>query len=89
MTPSDLAISVPLKLLNMYILLFSNSVVNICYHSCSTLRSLTFCCIGGNMVAREDIMEAVERAKFGINDGQLTPNSISKGLVNFSPGCML
>jgi len=37
------------------------------------------------MVTREDIMEAVERAKFGINDRQLTPNSISKGLSKLFP----
>ncbi|XP_020266709.1 probable inactive ATP-dependent zinc metalloprotease FTSHI 3, chloroplastic [Asparagus officinalis] len=35
---------------------------------------------GGDVVIREDIMEAVERAKFGINYKQSTPSSISKGL---------
>lgn len=37
------------------------------------------------MVIREDIMEAVERAKFGINDRQSTPSSISKGLGKLFP----
>lgn len=40
---------------------------------------------GGEMVTREDIMEAVERAKFGINDRQSTPSSISKGLGKLFP----
>eukprot|EP00262_Sarcandra_glabra_P001776 TRINITY_DN11940_c0_g2_i2.p1 TRINITY_DN11940_c0_g2~~TRINITY_DN11940_c0_g2_i2.p1 ORF type:complete len:641 (-),score=89.90 TRINITY_DN11940_c0_g2_i2:77-1972(-) len=35
---------------------------------------------GGETVTREDIMEAIERAKFGINDRPLTPSSISKEL---------
>lgn len=40
---------------------------------------------GGEMVTREDIMEAVERAKFGINDRQSTRSSISKGLGKLFP----
>lgn len=40
---------------------------------------------GGEMVTREDVMEAVERAKFGINDRQSTPSSISKGLGKLFP----
>ncbi|KAJ4970033.1 hypothetical protein NE237_003132 [Protea cynaroides] len=36
---------------------------------------------GGDTVAREDIMEAIERAKFGINDRQPTPSTIRKELV--------
>lgn len=38
---------------------------------------------GGETVTREDIMEAVERAKFGINDRQ--PNTIGKGLGKLFP----
>ncbi|KAB2623927.1 ATP-dependent zinc metalloprotease FTSH [Pyrus ussuriensis x Pyrus communis] len=34
----------------------------------------------GETVAREDVMEAIERAKFGINDKQLRPSIISKEL---------
>ncbi|KAH7554346.1 hypothetical protein ACOSP7_028433 [Xanthoceras sorbifolium] len=33
---------------------------------------------GHGSVTREDIMEAIERAKFGINDRQLKPNTIRK-----------
>lgn len=40
---------------------------------------------GGETVTREDIMEALERAKFGINDRHLTPNAISKELGKLFP----
>ncbi|KAI4352313.1 hypothetical protein L6164_006577 [Bauhinia variegata] len=40
---------------------------------------------GGETVAREDIMEAIERAKFGINDKQLRPSTISKELGKLFP----
>lgn len=36
-------------------------------------------------MSREDIMEAIERAKFGINDRQSTPNIISKELGKLIP----
>ncbi|MED6182039.1 putative inactive ATP-dependent zinc metalloprotease FTSHI 3, chloroplastic [Stylosanthes scabra] len=40
---------------------------------------------GSEGVAREDIMEAIERAKFGINDKQLRSNKLSKELVKLFP----
>ncbi|BBH00143.1 cell division protein ftsH, putative [Prunus dulcis] len=40
---------------------------------------------GGETVAREDVMEAIERAKFGINDKQLRPSTISKELGKMFP----
>ncbi|TXG57847.1 hypothetical protein EZV62_015676 [Acer yangbiense] len=40
---------------------------------------------GGGSVTREDIMEAIERAKFGIDDRQLKPSTISKELVKLFP----
>ncbi|KAL8475963.1 hypothetical protein ACS0TY_028576 [Phlomoides rotata] len=40
---------------------------------------------GAESVAREDIMEAMERAKFGINERQTSPNTISKELVKYFP----
>lgn len=40
---------------------------------------------GGETVAREDIMEAIERAKFGINDKQMKPSTISKELGKLFP----
>lgn len=40
---------------------------------------------GGEMVTRENIMEAIERAKFGINDGLSTPSTLSKGLGKLFP----
>ncbi|XP_002525958.2 probable inactive ATP-dependent zinc metalloprotease FTSHI 3, chloroplastic [Ricinus communis] len=40
---------------------------------------------GGETVTREDIMEAIERAKFGINDRQLGPTAISKELGKLFP----
>lgn len=40
---------------------------------------------GGEKVAREDIMEAIERAKFGINDRKLRPSTISKELGKLFP----
>lgn len=42
-------------------------------------------CTGGEAVSREDVMEAIERAKFGINDRRLTPTSIGKGLSKLFP----
>lgn len=36
-------------------------------------------------MAREDVMEAIERAKFGINDKQLRPSTISKELGKMFP----
>lgn len=36
-------------------------------------------------MTREDIMEAIERAKFGINDRQLKPSTISKELGKIFP----
>ncbi|XP_054789578.1 probable inactive ATP-dependent zinc metalloprotease FTSHI 3, chloroplastic [Prosopis cineraria] len=40
---------------------------------------------GGETVTREDIMEAIERAKFGINEKKLSPNAISKELGKIFP----
>nr|QKY65093.1 chloroplast putative inactive ATP-dependent zinc metalloprotease FTSHI3 [Passiflora oerstedii] len=40
---------------------------------------------GGENVLREDVMEAIERAKFGINDQQLRPSAISKELGKLFP----
>ncbi|XP_068335673.1 probable inactive ATP-dependent zinc metalloprotease FTSHI 3, chloroplastic [Pyrus communis] len=40
---------------------------------------------GGETVAREDVMEAIERAKFGINDKQLRPSTLSKELGKMFP----
>ncbi|KAK2366120.1 putative inactive ATP-dependent zinc metalloprotease FTSHI 3, chloroplastic [Trifolium repens] len=40
---------------------------------------------GSETVAREDIMEAIERAKFGINDKQLRSSKISKELGKLFP----
>lgn len=41
---------------------------------------------GVESVSREDIMEAIERAKYGINDDrQRNPNTISKELVKLFP----
>ncbi|KAK7381159.1 hypothetical protein VNO78_33685 [Psophocarpus tetragonolobus] len=40
---------------------------------------------GSETVAREDIMEAIERAKFGINDKQLRSSKISKELSKLFP----
>lgn len=40
---------------------------------------------GGETVAREDIMEAIERAKFGINENKLRPSTISKELEKIFP----
>ena len=34
---------------------------------------------------REDIMEAIERAKFGINNLQVKPNTVSKELGKLFP----
>lgn len=36
-------------------------------------------------MAREDIMEAIERAKFGINDKQMSPTTISKEIGKLFP----
>lgn len=40
---------------------------------------------GSETVTREDIMEAIERAKFGINDKQLRPGTLSKELGKLFP----
>ncbi|KAJ6738737.1 METALLOPROTEASE M41 FTSH [Salix koriyanagi] len=40
---------------------------------------------GGDVVTREDVMEAIERAKFGIRDRQLRPSTISKELGKLFP----
>ncbi|KAK7851127.1 putative inactive atp-dependent zinc metalloprotease ftshi 3 [Quercus suber] len=40
---------------------------------------------GSETVTREDIMEAIERAKFGINDKQLRPSTLSKELGKLFP----
>nr|QKY65099.1 chloroplast putative inactive ATP-dependent zinc metalloprotease FTSHI3 [Passiflora contracta] len=40
---------------------------------------------GSENVLREDVMEAIERAKFGINDRQLKPSAISKELGKLFP----
>lgn len=40
---------------------------------------------GSETVTRENIMEAIERAKFGINDRQLRPSTISKELGKLFP----
>ncbi|WCJ25458.1 ATP-dependent zinc metalloprotease FtsH [Euphorbia peplus] len=40
---------------------------------------------GGESLTREDVMEAVERAKFGINDVQVRPGAISKELGKLFP----
>lgn len=41
--------------------------------------------IGGEAVAREDIMQAIERAKFGINGKQLTPSALKAELGKLFP----
>ncbi|WKA03896.1 hypothetical protein VitviT2T_021975 [Vitis vinifera] len=40
---------------------------------------------GGESVTREDIMEAIERARFGINDKQSNPSTISRELRKLFP----
>ncbi|XP_076943311.1 putative inactive ATP-dependent zinc metalloprotease FTSHI 3, chloroplastic [Bidens hawaiensis] len=40
---------------------------------------------GGEQVTREDIMEAIERAKFGINDRQMSPSNLTKELGKMFP----
>ncbi|KAF5190271.1 Atp-dependent zinc metalloprotease ftsh [Thalictrum thalictroides] len=40
---------------------------------------------GGETVDREDIMDAIERAKFGINDKQMTPSTIKRELGKLFP----
>ncbi|XP_071693893.1 probable inactive ATP-dependent zinc metalloprotease FTSHI 3, chloroplastic [Rutidosis leptorrhynchoides] len=40
---------------------------------------------GGDSVAREDIMEAIERAKFGINDRQMSPSNLTKEIGKMFP----
>ncbi|KAG0465247.1 hypothetical protein HPP92_019411 [Vanilla planifolia] len=40
---------------------------------------------GGEMVCREHFMEAIERAKFGINDKQSSQSAISKGINRWFP----
>ena len=36
-------------------------------------------------MAREDIMEAIERAKFGINDRQMSPSNLTKEIGKMFP----
>lgn len=36
-------------------------------------------------MSREDVMEAIERAKFGINERQTNPGTMSKELVKLFP----
>ncbi|KAM0055386.1 putative AAA+ ATPase domain, ATPase, AAA-type, core, AAA ATPase, AAA+ lid domain-containing protein [Helianthus debilis subsp. tardiflorus] len=40
---------------------------------------------GGECVAREDIMEAIERAKFGINERQMSPSNLTKEIGKMFP----
>lgn len=40
---------------------------------------------GGECVAREDIMEAIERAKFGINNRQINPSNLTKEIGKIFP----
>ncbi|KZV45602.1 ATP-dependent zinc metalloprotease FTSH 2, chloroplastic [Dorcoceras hygrometricum] len=40
---------------------------------------------GGESVSREDIMESIERAKFGINEKQRSPNTLSRELGRLFP----
>ncbi|KAD7478614.1 hypothetical protein R6Q59_005643 [Mikania micrantha] len=40
---------------------------------------------GGECVAREDIMEAIERAKFGINDRQMIASNLTKEIGKMFP----
>ncbi|KAK9271526.1 hypothetical protein L1049_001886 [Liquidambar formosana] len=40
---------------------------------------------GGETVTREDVMEAIERAKYGINDRNMSPGTISKELGKLFP----
>ena len=42
---------------------------------------------GGEAVAREDIMEAIERAKYGINDKGVRPETLGNELSKLFP-CM-
>ena len=46
---------------------------------------MSFTGIGGETVIREDVMEAIERAKFGINDRQFTRDVVRKGLDKLFP----
>lgn len=43
------------------------------------------CLAGAETVTRDDMMEAVERAKFGINEKRSSPMTISKSLVKLFP----
>lgn len=36
-------------------------------------------------MAREDIMEAIERAKFGINERQISPSNLTKEIGKIFP----
>lgn len=47
--------------------------------------SLPLLWAGGEVVTRDDIMAAIERAKFGINERRLTPETIGKGLEKLFP----
>jgi SpoVK/Ycf46/Vps4 family AAA+-type ATPase len=42
-------------------------------------------CPGGNLVMREDILEAIEREKFGINENKANAAAGSEGLVKLFP----
>ncbi|KAL0691886.1 hypothetical protein Bca4012_091565 [Brassica carinata] len=43
--------------------------------------------VGGEVVSREDIMEAIERAKYGINDKEVRPETLGNELSKLFP-CM-
>ena len=42
-------------------------------------------CPGDNSVAREDVMEAIERDKYGVNGRQKSPDSERQGLTKLFP----
>lgn len=48
-------------------------------------KNLGLKCAGGECVTREDIMEAIERASYGINDKQSNPSTISRELGKLFP----
>lgn len=43
------------------------------------------CLSGGEAVAREDIMEAIERAKYGINDKEVRSRTLGNELSKLFP----
>ena len=53
-------------------------------HYCKILRMIVFC-QGGDIVAREDIMDAIEREKYGVNGRQKGPDSAREGLTKLFP----